>query len=369
MHRAITFITIVIGTTALLAQSRSTTGASATVERVAKALGLPSATATPPSVEFSATGGPYTFGQSFRPGGPWPPFKVTKYQAIFDDAIPASRVEVISTNPDGPNQGGGAVRPLLEPRHTIQVVAGSFAWNESVQPGGASTPANNAAAGRRFQQVWLSPLSLIHAIGVVGDKATVESQRGRTVISFPAPNSMGFTIKATINADNLPEMVEWLSDDPVLGDVVTDTTYGAYRDFNGIKFPMRITQKEGGSPVLDLTIAQVRTGEKASFDVPANVRAAAANPPAPLPGPEKVDVQKLSDGVWLLLDRPIANRPNSVAVEFADYVMVIEAPLNEIRTTAVFDTVKRLVPNKPIRYVVGTHTHFDHSGGIRTAVA
>ena len=60
---------------------------------------------------------------------------------------------------------------------------------------------------------------------------------------------------------------------------------------------------------------------------------------------------------------------NSVAVEFSDFMAVVEAPTNEQRSIAVIDEVHRLVPNKPIRYVVNTHHHFDHLGGIRTYVA
>ena len=60
---------------------------------------------------------------------------------------------------------------------------------------------------------------------------------------------------------------------------------------------------------------------------------------------------------------------NSVAVEFRDFVAVIEAPLNEARSLAVIAEVEKLVPSKPIQYLVNTHHHFDHSGGLRTYVA
>ena len=56
-------------------------------------------------------------------------------------------------------------------------------------------------------------------------------------------------------------------------------------------------------------------------------------------------------------------------MEFRDFVAVIEAPLNEERSLAVIREVSRLIPNKPIRYVVNTHHHFDHSGGLRTYLA
>jgi glyoxylase-like metal-dependent hydrolase (beta-lactamase superfamily II) len=73
----------------------------------------------------------------------------------------------------------------------------------------------------------------------------------------------------------------------------------------------------------------------------------------------------MAEGVWYVGGAGA----NSVAVEFRDYVTVIEAPTNEQRSIAVIDEVRRLVPTKPIRYLVNTHHHFDHLGGIRTYVA
>jgi glyoxylase-like metal-dependent hydrolase (beta-lactamase superfamily II) len=59
----------------------------------------------------------------------------------------------------------------------------------------------------------------------------------------------------------------------------------------------------------------------------------------------------------------------SVLVEFNDHVVIIEAPQNDDRTQATIAAVKQLLPAKPIRYVVNTHQHFDHSGGVRGYVA
>ena len=57
---------------------------------------------------------------------------------------------------------------------------------------------------------------------------------------------------------------------------------------------------------------------------------------------------------------------NSVAVEFKDYIAVVEAPLDERRNLAVIEEIVKLIPNKPIRFLVNTHQHFDHIGGLRT---
>ena len=77
-----------------------------------------------------------------------------------------------------------------------------------------------------------------------------------------------------------------------------------------------------------------------------------------------VEATKMAEGVWLLA----GGSHNSVAIEFMDHIAVIEAPLNEARSLAVIAEIYRLVPDKPIKFIVNTHHHWDHLGGIRTYV-
>ena len=46
----------------------------------------------------------------------------------------------------------------------------------------------------------------------------------------------------------------------------------------------------------------------------------------------------------------------------------VEGRLDEARSSAVIAKAKELIPNKPIKYLINTHAHFDHSGGLRTYV-
>jgi len=77
-----------------------------------------------------------------------------------------------------------------------------------------------------------------------------------------------------------------------------------------------------------------------------------------------VPTEKLADGIYLILGGYA-----SLAVDFKDYIVVIEGPQSEARATQVITEAKRLIPGKPIRYVVNTHHHIDHSSGLRTFVA
>jgi glyoxylase-like metal-dependent hydrolase (beta-lactamase superfamily II) len=88
--------------------------------------------------------------------------------------------------------------------------------------------------------------------------------------------------------------------------------------------------------------------------------------PSPIaPAAIEVKVDKAADGVWFIQ----GGSHHSVAVEMRDHVVLVEAPQGDARTNAVLDAVRKTVPGKPIRYVVATHHHFDHSGGLRAAAA
>ena len=74
--------------------------------------------------------------------------------------------------------------------------------------------------------------------------------------------------------------------------------------------------------------------------------------------------EKVADGVFWIT----GGSHHSLAVDMGDHVVVIEAPQNEARSELVIAETKKLIANKPIRMVVNTHLHFDHSGGLRRYV-
>jgi len=185
---------------------------------------------------------------------------------------------------------------------------------------------------------------------------TVEGRRV-TVVSFTWKGR--HRINGYVNAQNLLERVETWMPDPLLGDLLVEHVFSDYRDMGGLRFPGRIVQRQGGFPVLEVTVSDARANVAAAIDVPEGARR-----PAPRVG--QVDVVKVADGVWLLA-APVG--PNSLAVEFRDHVALVEAPFSEERSLAVIGEVKTLVPAKPIRYLINTHHHFDHSSGLRTFVA
>jgi len=297
------------------------------------------------TLRYVAEGGGYTFGQAYRPGGAWPRITLHSITRSIDYGSGSMRDEVVLSRAE-PLGGGGY--PLSGQQRTDQYLSGELAWNLA---GTTATPGPRFVADR-FHQLWITPHGVLKAAQRHGARGALGAA-GESTITFTEPGRYGAT--ATIGADGLVSRVESTWPDPVMGDTVAVTTYEDYRETGGIRFPMRIRQSLGGQPVLDLAVKEVQVNPPLALEVPDAARNAA----------ERVTSEKVADGVWFLA----GGSHNSVLVELQDQLVLVEMPLNDARSQAVIDHAKGLVPNKPLRAVVNSHPHFDHAGGVRTAVA
>jgi glyoxylase-like metal-dependent hydrolase (beta-lactamase superfamily II) len=326
------------------------------------------------TIQYSGSGWDTAVGQSYNLTGDWPRVEVASYTRFIDYDAKSSREERTRRQGNNPTQGR---TPLQEERVTALLVGG-FAWNlrgDTPAPQPGRYLEGPPVAELRQLEIMLTPHGFLKA-ALAGDATAISqpivgpsdgglSSNGRkvTIVSFKALGK--YRVNGTINDQNLVELVTTWIPNPVYGDMLYEYRYTQYKDFGGVKFPA-LVHVHLGDPVLNPAhnIYEVKV-----TDVKANVSAPAMPVPdavrqASVP-PIRVESQKLADGVWLLA----GGTHNSVLVEFRDFVAVVEAPLSEARSLAVIGEVNRLVPDKPIRYVVNTHHHFDHAGGLRTYLA
>ena len=317
------------------------------------------------TAQYQATGTQYIVGQAFKPGAPWPAAKLTKYNVWVNYAVPGIRIDLERTNPDGIVQGGGGL-PFPAPQRQILVVGGGRAWNETTMPGGPATPAIGQEKNRAVQ-IWILPHGAVKAARMAGDKLAVGMEGGKITLSFPLPApSSDYIEKVRLDSRKLIEHVEVVIDNPVLGDTKLEADYESYKDpdLSDIPFPFHIVQKLAGFPTLDVTVTNARMyNPYVVVPIPDNIERAYSTQTADAQA--TVDVQKIGTGVYFVTGAS----HNSVAVEFGNYVAVVESPIGDNRAVPMFEAIRRQFPNKKIRYVINTHHHFDHAGGLRDAVA
>lgn len=316
---------------AVLALSGCTQQQSTGLQAVSDAMGATNLN----SIQYSGGGSVLGFGQAFEPGERWPRFDQRLYKVSANYQTPGMRLEQIRAQGEHPPRGGAA-QPVAGEQRTVLVVSGSNAWAEG---GNQANPQNNAA-GDRSRMLWATPHGVIKA--AMANNGTLE---GNT-IKFTAD---GRDFTATVDAQN-----------PVVGDYPVEVTYSDYADFGGVMLPRHFVETQDGHPTLDINVTEVTANPTVELAVPQNVASATA--PA---GPPMVQMEELGPGAWYVNAQGI----RSWAVEFRDHIVVVEGPNSEVRSLAVNEAITQKFPNKPIRYVVNTHAHYDHAGGLRTYVA
>jgi glyoxylase-like metal-dependent hydrolase (beta-lactamase superfamily II) len=272
--------------------------------------------------------------------------------------------------------------PLQQNRHQVFAVNGSNAWH---MDGVGSPPVAAAPEIAELWQLemWLNPHGFLKAarmpganpvavwrweLGEMGRDGPTTVPERVTVVSIQVMGK--YRVDATINKENLLQRIHTCVPDPVLGDMNYEHEFPneSYFDLGGgMRFPTSWHHHEGWDD--NYNIQTISAGHNAFGGIFADVQANVCEDPVAVPDsvraaaiPVRVETETLANGIYLLGGAT----HNSVAVEFDDFVAVIEAPLDEKRSLAVIDEVVRLAPGKPIRFLVNTHQHFDHIGGLRT---
>jgi len=327
-------------------------------------------------VTYTGAGYVGLVGQNYDIRDDWARVELASYTRTINFEQRAAREERVIRQGSYPARGGGGI-PIQGEQRQIQLVADKVAWN--IQ-GTNTVPAPQAAELRQLD-LWLNPHGFIKAAMAPGANPVLITRyeggalgglnatrlRRLNVISITVLGK--YRVNATINDQNLVERVQTWIPNPVRGDMNQEGEYTQWRDVMGVKFPGNFhhhtdwddeTQPpnyNGGHNSLTFNVKDIRVNDCGEpITAPQEVQKATVPP-------VQVQTTKLAEGVYYLA----GGSHHSVAVEFRDFTVLVEAPQNEQRTLAVIEATYKAIPNKPIRYVVNSHHHFDHLGGIRTA--
>ena len=337
-------------------------------------------------IAFSGTGVSGKVGQNLLQSTDWPMGEPLDAYTRTIDFENRSSVERFRREPGlnpaswkyGPGWLGGT--PLQRRAQQTFAVLGEYSWHVD---GAQGTPVAAPSMAELWQlDIWMTPHGFVKAARMPGAEPTAiwrwelgESGRdgattaGIQKVTVVSATVLGrYRVNATIREGNFVQRTQTRVPHPVLGDMNYEHEYSDWKQLgDGIVFPAgwhhhdgwdderQVPLITGGHNSFGGSFPEMRVNDCSPLAVPSEVLA--AEPPD-----HAVEATELAKGVWLLG----GGSHNSVAVEFADFVSVVEAPLHEQRSLAIIDKIVELVPSKPIRFLVNTHDHYDHLGGLRT---
>jgi len=186
----------------------------------------------------------------------------------------------------------------------------------------------------------------------------------------------------------LPSKVETIEDDPIHGDVLIEVFFDDWREVDGIMFPFLVTHELNDEVIEErrnLIAVNVDLPDD-TFTLPISLQNLSADAEDDSSrgwlasqwylrmhafGIPHYDINhfanftEMAPGVYHVTGAT----HHSLVVEMNDHIVVVEPPLYEERSQAVINEIADRWPDKPIRYIVATHAHDDHIGGLRAYAA
>lgn len=298
---------------------------------------------------LDGTGRQYNLGQDLRPGLADQTFTVSAYTREIDLSRHRMRTTLTRTPNFAYFQGPQA-------QTQVQGIDAMVAYGGS-DPAKLARSGAVAAVDRRAER-FHHPLVVTWAL--VSGGATVTAVRTEGAERILEVDTDAGPVTMAVGADARPLRIETRGAHPNLGDVLMTTTFSNYQESNGWRLPAMFTTRVDDFTTGEYTVTS-RTAETGSPEAPPAVAAA----PEPTPPAANVSVEEVAPGVWFLAGQS----HHSVVVAFKDHLVLVEAPQSEARTRAVIARARELRPGTPLTHVVMSHHHFDHSTGLRAAIA
>ena len=327
------------------------------VEDTAEAMGGLRAVRETTTLVLEGQGQTYRLGQNKSPRSDLPHYEVENYRLQVDFANKRWRLgqDRTSTFLTG--------SPVYGERH-IFGLDGDVAYDEQ---GGRTVRASERVAADRWAAMYHTPLGIVLlALDETSSVSNLREEEGQQVVDIAAADGTQFTLFVD-GETGLPSKVMSSMSHATLGDVASETRFEDYGESGGLggfqirlTLPRTYTTNLDGFQVSTYRVSSNPDGQIDDLAAPADVRSAAA-----ARATATVEVEEVAPGVWYLTGQS----HHSVLIEFDEYLALIEAPQSETRALAVIERARELQPDKPLRYVVNTHHHFDHSAGIRAAVS
>ena len=290
------------------------------------------------AIEFTGNGWEACLGQAWSVNEGWARWELTNYRRVIDYTNgTSSQTAQRRAGMDADHIGGCGAQPAAASAPQQSFIQSTAAWPDQLL-------------------IWLTPHGFLRLLE--SGKPVIAKEGKGWKVNLPLErDSIKYTLIGHFNARRELLSIQTWIDDPVFGDMEVLAEFGPYQRYNGVNYPLTLVIKQGGYPTLSLAIASASPSSETLANNTARPRAAA-------PAAEGPKFTEIGKGMFA-----ISGGYQSVAVEFDKFCVVIDGLQNDARVQELIKQVKQAIPDKPIRYVVSTHSHFDHASGLRQFAA
>jgi glyoxylase-like metal-dependent hydrolase (beta-lactamase superfamily II) len=215
-------------------------------------------------------------------------------------------------------------------------------------------------------------------------------------VTYPTVDYRVGTQTFTVMFDSttgLPARIRTLDYDNMWGDVTYDLVLSDWQTFDGVRIATTQRYELAGWQVAEVKLTDVRLNAPVAAErlaVPAAFTTGASRP-ATGAVPYQWVIRRQFIGTYLDSDVPsydtratmglrlvelapgvqhvTGGSHHSLLVEMRDHLVVFDAPVSDWQSNWVLNAARAKYPNKPVKFLVLTHHHMDHAGGLRAYAA